>query len=94
MDAAYDATQIKNFSRELGHVPIIDHNPRGGKKILMEPAKKQRFKERSAAERVNSYLKDNYGGRHVRVKSCAKVFTHLMFGVIAIAATQMLKMVV
>ena len=29
MDAAYDAAQIWDQSRELGHVPIIDRNPRG-----------------------------------------------------------------
>jgi hypothetical protein len=29
MDAAYDAVQIWDQSRELGHVPIIDRNPRG-----------------------------------------------------------------
>jgi hypothetical protein len=26
MDGAYDATEIKAHSRELGHVPIIDVN--------------------------------------------------------------------
>ena len=28
MDSAYDAAEIKAHSRELGHVPIIDVNPR------------------------------------------------------------------
>ena len=93
MDAAYDAKQIKDFSRRLGHVPIIDHNPRGGEKKHMDPATKTRYRERSGAERVNAYLKDNFGGGHVRVKGNAKVFTHLMFGVVAIAASQILKLV-
>ena len=31
MDAAYDAPEIHAFSKDLGHVPIIDHNPRRGK---------------------------------------------------------------
>ncbi len=93
MDAAYDAATIRNFSEQLGHVPIIDHNPRGGEKILMDPATKKRYGERSSAERINSYLKDNYGGSNVRVKGSAKVFTHLMFGLIAIAATQILRLV-
>ena len=30
MDSAYDAPQIHAFSQSLGHVPIIDPNPRGG----------------------------------------------------------------
>lgn len=33
MDSAYDAPQIHAFSRSLGHVPIIDPNPRRGEKI-------------------------------------------------------------
>ena len=28
MDSAYDAPEIRAFSRKLGHVPIIDTNPR------------------------------------------------------------------
>jgi hypothetical protein len=30
MDAAYDAPQIREFSRQLEHVTIIDQNPRRG----------------------------------------------------------------
>ena len=30
MDSAYDAPQIRSYSAELGHVPIIDTNPRRG----------------------------------------------------------------
>ena len=47
MDSAYDAPQIHAFSRGLGHVPIIDPNPRRGEKIPLAPA-----------ERVNSRLKE------------------------------------
>jgi len=67
MDSAYDAPQIHSFSKNLGHKPIIDHNPHRGEKIYMDPATKARFAQRSNAERVNSYLKDNYGGRNIRV---------------------------
>ena len=93
MDAAYDAKEIHAYSRRLGHVPIIDHNPgRGRTKKQMDPPEKERFKERSSAERVNSNLKDNYGGRHVRVKGHKKVCCHLMFGLVALTATQLFKM--
>jgi hypothetical protein len=88
MDAAYDAPAIRNFVRALGHVPIIDPNPRGGEVIPLDPAQQQRFKERTAAERVNSNLKDNFGGRFVRVRGAAKVMAHLMFGLIGLTATQ------
>jgi hypothetical protein len=90
MDAAYDAKEIHAYSRRLDHVSIIDHNPgRSGVKRKMDPPEKQRYKERSSAERVNSNLKDNYGGRHVRVRGPKKVSCHLMFGLLALTATQL-----
>lgn len=92
MDAAYDSPEIHAFSRSLGHRPIIDNNPRRGEKILMDPATKSRFAERSSAERVNSTLKDNYGGRNIRVKGASKVMAHLMFGVISVAAMQLYRL--
>lgn len=58
----------------------------------MDPATKSRFAERSSAERVNSNLKDNYGGRNIRVKGASKVMAHLMFGIISIAATQLYRL--
>jgi hypothetical protein len=39
----------------------------------MDPAQAVRFSNRTTAERVNSNLKDNYGGRFVRVGGAAKV---------------------
>lgn len=87
MDSAYDAPQIHAFSRRLGHVPIIDPHPRGGPARALEPAHAARFKERTAAERVNSLLKQRYGGRWVRVRGAAKVMCHLMFGVVALTAS-------
>ena len=92
MDAAYDAEQIKAHSISLGHVPIIDHNPRGGVKIEMDPATKRRYDERSTAERGFSLLKDGFGGRNVRVRGHAKVMTHLMFGVLALTAERLLNL--
>ena len=92
MDAVYDAPQIRSYSVGLGHVPIIDTNPRRGEKKEMDPAQAVRFRNRSTAERVNSNLKDNYGGRFVRVCGAAKVMTHLMFGLIAITATQLFRL--
>ena len=87
MDSAYDAPQIHAFSRQLGHVPIIAPHPRGGDARELSPSDAARFKERSAAERVNSLLKERYGARWVRVRGAAKVMCHLMFGVVALTAT-------
>lgn len=91
-DSAYDVEEIKTFSEKLGHVPIIDPNPRRGNKVELAPARKVRYRERSTVERVNSDLKDNYGARHVRVKGHWKVLCHLMFGVIAITVKQLFNM--
>jgi hypothetical protein len=52
-----------------------------------------RYNERSGAERVNANLKDNHGGRTVQVRGPAKVMCHLMFGVLVIAATQIIRLV-
>ena len=93
VDSAYDAPQIKEYSRKLGHVKIIDHNPRrSGEKNKMDPATQARFAQRSSSERINSTLKDNYGGSHIRVKGSAKVMTQLMFGVIVITAMQLYRL--
>jgi hypothetical protein len=48
MDSAYDAAPIRDVSRALGHVPIIDRNPRRGEAIPMAPAEKLRYRERTA----------------------------------------------
>jgi hypothetical protein len=92
MDAAYDSPQIHEFSKSLGHRPIVDNNPRCGEKVLMDPATKSRFAQRTSAERVNSNLKDNYGGRNIRVQGATKVMAHLMFGIISITAMQIFRL--
>lgn len=92
MDAAYCSSVLREHSRSLGHVPLIDHNPRKGEKIEFTPSEAQRYKERSQAERTNARLKDDYGGRHIRVRGNAKVMSHLMFGVLALTANQILRL--
>ena len=84
---------LREFSRELDHVPLIDHNPRGGEKIAFAPHEAERFKQRSTVERANARLKDEFGARHVRVRGATKVMAHLMFGVIALTADQLLRWV-
>ena len=104
MDSAYDVPQIHATSRELGHIPLIDKHPRRDKEVKAEikaenkrcriagyqTAKTVRYKERSTVERVNGRLKDEFGGRVVRVKGSAKVMCHLMFGILALTSNQMM----
>ena len=93
MDSAYDARPIKEISRELGHVPIIDPAARRNvEAVPLEPDRQERYKIRTTAERFNSRLKDDCGGRMVRVRGKPKVHTHLMFGVLVIFAQAMLTL--
>ncbi|MDO9012004.1 MAG: transposase [Gallionella sp.] len=92
MDAAYCSSVLRAHSRSLGHVPLIDHNPRKGEKIEFTLSEAQRYKERSQAERTNARLKDDYGGRYIRVRGNAKVMSHLMFGILALTANQLMRL--
>ncbi len=106
MDAAYDAPLIKQHSKSLGHVPIIDENPRSKKRkaeIELEQksrrnagykeAEELRYNERSTVERINGRLKDEFGGHMVRVQGAAKVMSHLMFGIVALTVDQLMRFV-
>jgi hypothetical protein len=106
-DSAYDAPPIHGRIRSLGHIPIIDANPRRDadrKTELQAEAQRQkllnftyaedvRYRERTTVERVNARLKDEFGGRTVRVRGHAKVMCHLMFGIVALAADQILRLI-
>jgi len=104
MDSAYDAYHIREQCRELGHVPIVDPKAPGGPKKgeaipLGTPprqlswAEEERYKERTMVERVNARLKDEFGGRQTRVRGPVKVMAHLMFGVLALTADQILRLI-
>jgi hypothetical protein len=107
MDSAYDAEEIHAHSRQLDHVPLIDTNPRRNKALKEELANENKrrqvanyqtpeqrsYNERSTVERVNGRLKDEFGGRMVRVRGHAKVMCHLMFGILALTADQLLSFV-
>lgn len=107
MDSAYDAPQIREMSQKLGHVPIIDINPRANKELKQEIEAENkarntlnwrlpetiRYNQRSSSERVNSRLKDDFGGRMVRVRGNVKVACHLLFGILALTADQLLNLV-
>jgi len=105
LDSAYEAHHAQAASRDLGHVPIVDPKAPGGAKSQakdipmdkpkreLSPAQRERYKERTMVERANARLKDEFGGRNVRVRGAAKVMAHLMFGVLALTADQLIKLV-
>jgi len=105
MDSAYDVPAILAHSRYLEHVPLVDKNPRRNKALAEEleaegkrrnllnlkTAEEVRYNERTTAERANARLKDEFGGRMVRVRGQVKVACHLMFGVLVLAADQLMR---
>jgi hypothetical protein len=94
MDSAYDAKLIQKMSQQLGHVPIIKpHEGRRHRKEYLEPDRERRYDNRTASERFNARLKDNHGGRNVRVRGQSKVHAHLMFGLLVIFAESLLGLV-
>lgn len=104
-DKAYDSEPIVAFSKRCGHTPIIDINPRNceetkitieGDKLLIKMGfttlMSNHYNHRSSIERVNSYLKDSFGCKHIYVKGATKVASHLMFGVLALCIHQSIKL--
>ena len=108
MDAAYDSIEIWAHSISLGHKPIIDVNPR--RSVDMQEAlrrekkarrtlglvspEERRYVVRSGSERINGRLKDEFGGRHVRVRGYDKVLAHLMFDMTVLTASQLMRLIV
>lgn len=92
MDAAYCSSALRAHCRDLGHVPLIDHNPRGGEKLEFDPAEAVRYNERTVAERMNARLKDEFGGKHIWVKGNTKVMSHLMFGLLVLTVDQLMRL--
>ncbi len=106
MDAAYDAEAIHQHSQTLGHVAVIDPNyraDRARKEQWAAEVKRRKlinmpdfddviYDFRTMAERVNARLKDEFGGRVVRVRGAVKVKCHLMFGILALTADQLIRL--
>ncbi|MGC1449917.1 MAG: transposase [Candidatus Sulfotelmatobacter sp.] len=91
MDAGYDCEAIREHSRKLGHVPIIRPQKRGTLNVEMAPHEKARYRERTGIERAFSRLKDEFGFSTLRVRGARKVLAHLMFGILALTADQILR---
>ena len=106
MDAAYDAQPIIEDCLAAGRVPVIDRNTRRDTALKAEIAAERArrrlihmpdptdltYNERTNAERANGRLKDELGGRFLRVRGHIKAFCHLMFGVVVLAADSILRL--
>ena len=110
-DAGYDADIIREFSKQNGHCPIIDINPKNSSelrdKIQLKEDEKKKFEffglrelsdahhynQRSMVERVNKYLKDDFGCDKIYYQGATKVASVLAFGILSICIHQSLKMI-
>lgn len=106
MDAAYDHPEIKEHSISNGHVPIIDKCPQNRVQKIEKEAEKERKKllnfktaediryaERFPKERFNALYKDYSGGRTIFYRGHSKVSCHVMFGVLALTASMIIKLI-
>jgi Transposase DDE domain/Transposase domain (DUF772) len=92
MDTGYDCTALREYGREHEPVSIIPYQKRGKQEApKLERHEQIRYQERTTAERVFSRLKDQYGALNVRVRGAQKVMAHLMFGILALTADQVLR---
>ena len=110
-DAGYDAQIIREFSLALGHLPIIDINPKNSKELkakieLVEHEReafkyfnhhlnceKEHYNQRSMVERVNKYLKDDFGCDKIYYQGATKVASVLAFGILSICIHQSIQLV-
>jgi hypothetical protein len=93
MDAGYHSQHIQAYCEGLGHVVLIPEVERHHHAPLpMAPAQHQRYRLRSLIERLNARLKDEFGGRHIRVRGHHKVLAHLLLGVLMLAVDQVLRL--
>ena len=48
--------------------------------------------ERTVVERSNARLKDQFGANTLRIQGSVKVMSHLMFGILALSADQLMRL--
>ena len=73
------------------HEALLDRTLEGHLAGQVSP-EARRIRERSTVERVNGRLKDEFGGRHLRVRGPGKVWCHLMFGILALTVEQLMRL--
>jgi len=108
MDAAHHSRETGAHARLTGRVPVTGTDPRRdaglGERLAREALGRRmaghirhdrvRQRRRPGGGRVNSALRDPYGGRHVRVRGHAKVARHLFPGVLALTVHRPMRPVV
>ncbi len=80
------AMRLAKGNKRLAKTLMKQRTPR--KTPPLSPAQRDRFRERTMSERVNARLKDEFGGKHIRVRGAVKVMAHLMFGLLALTVDE------
>jgi hypothetical protein len=106
MDAAYDHPEIKEHSRFLGHIPVIDKCPAGRPQKIekqkerdrkntlnFQTAEDLRYKERFSKERFNALYKHYNVVQNIFYRGYEKVSCHVMFGVLTVAASTLISLI-
>jgi hypothetical protein len=69
-------------------VPCYETRARAGYKLA-----EGRALQRTQRSRACQWVKDDFGGRTLRVRGHAKVACHLMFGILALTCDQLLRLI-
>ena len=83
---------FNRLTHKNNDTPLIDHNPRNGTKRAFDTCEAQRYKERTVAERMNARLKDEFGANRIYVRTHSKVMCYVMFGILALCAEQIMRL--
>lgn len=92
MDAGYVSADISNYVESYGKVPVIYPKKEKGKDFIpLDPAKVERFKNRTVVERANSRVKDDLVCKDFRYRGILKVGMHIGVSILVLAAEQIAR---
>jgi transposase len=84
----------KNSKELKAKIELIEHEQKMFKYLNQHlSSDKKHYNQRSMVERVNAYLKDNFGCNKIYYQGADKVATVLAFGILCICIHQSLKLV-
>jgi hypothetical protein len=102
MDSAYDVNAIKDYISGEGRVPLVKPHKRKGKRketieanetayriLNWQPVEETRLKHRFSGERIFARLYDSFLCGMIWVRGHAKVFCHVMLGILALFCSEL-----
>lgn len=63
---------------------------KSSRNVGYQTAESKRYHKRGTVKRMNTRLKDEFGGHVVRIRGHTKVMCHFIFGILALTANQMM----